>query len=85
MSDDLTVLRKHEVALVAMRNDSCCTTLRWGHAALDYALSRLREDIARAEACTVCDGRGYGKRTAQDPARDCSACKATGKRPTEVT
>jgi hypothetical protein len=82
---DLPTLRKHEAALALIRDrGSMVGGLRGYDAceadALGYALSRLREDIARADKrCPSCAD--------WTPPRvyECGHCHGTGKRPTEVT
>lgn len=105
MTLDLPTLRKHEAALgeamssnrIYMRKlDDADERAYWQgqQDALDYALSRLREEIARAEdaeariaaQCPSC--AGSGEQISWSSLRDydrCRACNGTGKRPTEVT
>lgn len=80
MSESLPTLRKHEAALARMFNRHALGPDE--DDAIGYALSRLREDIAKHSACPTCDdattniafdGDGFVE-------APCVRCAGTGKR-----
>lgn len=84
---DLPTLRKHEAALLRLFNRHAFTE---DEAALDYALTLVREQIASVETyeamvaaqCPSCRGSGteFSWSSLSDE-RECRACKGTGRRP----
>jgi hypothetical protein len=77
MTTDLETLRRHEAALVQMVTTLTVPAPCPQQDALDWALARVREAIAKAERCPSCSGCGFQERQGSP---DCDACKGTGKR-----
>jgi hypothetical protein len=79
---DIPTLRKHEAALRGLRRSQPSHHTHDPFVdALDYALARLREDIAREKTCTACGGSGRVHRPQRHFSNvPCEGCKGTGRR-----